>query len=104
MNEVNLFRGQRQAIAVARSLLANPSVLLLDEPSSHMDNQSEVQLRKHLKPLCESRTVILITHRMALLDLVDRLMVVDNGKIIADGPKDQVITALREGRIEQQGQ
>lgn len=100
----SLSGGQRQAIAVARSLLANPSVLLLDEPSSHMDNQSEVQLRKHLKPLCESRTVILITHRMALLDLVDRLMVVDNGKIIADGPKEQVITALREGRIEQQGQ
>lgn len=96
----SLSGGQRQAIAVARSLLGNPSVLLLDEPSSNMDNQSEVQLRKHLKPICESRTVVLITHRMALLELVDRLMVVDNGKIVADGPKEQVITALREGRIE----
>lgn len=99
----SLSGGQRQAIAVARSLLGNPSVLLLDEPSSNMDNQSEVQLRKHLKPICESRTVVLITHRMALLQLVDRLMVVDNGKIVADGPKEQVITALREGRIEQRG-
>lgn len=99
----SLSGGQRQAIAVARSLLGNPSVLLLDEPSSNMDNQSEVQLRKHLKPVCEPRTVILITHRMALLELVDRLMVVDNGKIVADGPKDQVVTALREGRIEQWG-
>ena len=68
-----------------------------------MDNQSEVQLRKHLKPICAPRTVVLITHRMALLELVDRLMVVDNGKIVADGPKEQVITALREGRIEQWG-
>ena len=99
----SLSGGQRQAIAVARSLLGNPSVLLLDEPSSNMDNQSEVQLRKHLKPICEPRTVVLITHRMALLELVDRLMVVDNGKIVADGPKEQVITALREGRIEQWG-
>lgn len=99
----SLSGGQRQAIAVARSLLGNPSMLLLDEPSSNMDNQSEVQLRKQLKPVCESRTVVLITHRMALLTLVDRLMVIDNGKIMADGPKDQVITALREGRIEQWG-
>ena len=97
----SLSGGQRQAIAVARSLLGNPPVLLFDEPSSNMDNQSEVQLRKHLKPVCESRTVVLITHRMALLALVDRLMVIDNGKIVADGPKDQVIAALREGRIEQ---
>lgn len=99
----SLSGGQRQAIAVARSLLGNPSVLLLDEPSSNMDNQSEVQLRKHLKPICAPRTVVLITHRMALLELVDRLMVVDNGKIVADGPKDQVIAALREGRIDQRG-
>lgn len=99
----SLSGGQRQAIAVARSLLNNPSILLLDEPSSNMDNQSELSLRKHLKPLCEERTVLLITHRMALLDLVDRLIVVDNGKIMADGPKEQVITALREGRINKQG-
>ena len=99
----SLSGGQRQAIAVARALLNNPSVLLLDEPSSNMDNQSELNLRKHLKPVCEGRTVLLITHRMALLELVDRLIVIDNGKIMADGPKDQVITALREGRISKQG-
>lgn len=100
----SLSGGQRQSIAVARSLMGNPSMLLLDEPSSNMDNQSEIQLRKQLKPICESRTVILITHRMALLDLVDRLLVVDNGKIVADGPKDQVVSALREGRIGQRGE
>lgn len=97
----SLSGGQRQSIAVARALMGNPSVLLLDEPSSNMDNQSEIQLRKQLKPICATRTVVLITHRMALLELVDRLMVVDNGKIVADGPKDQVVAALREGRIGQ---
>lgn len=99
----SLSGGQRQAIAIARSLLNNPSVLLLDEPSSNMDNQSEVSLRRQLKPICATRTVLLITHRMALLELVDRLMVVDNGKIVADGPKEQVITALKEGRIGERG-
>ena len=99
----SLSGGQRQSIAIARALMGNPSVLLLDEPSSNMDNQSEIQLRKQLKPICASRTVVLITHRMALLDLVDRLLVVDNGKIVADGPKEQVIAALREGRIGQRG-
>ena len=98
----SLSGGQRQSIAVARALLNNPSVLLLDEPSSNMDNQSEVALRRQLTPICESRTVILITHRMPLLTLVDRLMVVDGGKIVADGPKEQVIAALRDRQIGQQ--
>lgn len=95
----SLSGGQRQSIAVARAVLNNPSVLLLDEPSSNMDNQSEAQLRSRLKLLSADKTVILITHRTALLDLVDRLLVVDGGRIVADGPKEQVIEALRQGRI-----
>lgn len=95
----SLSGGQRQSIAVARALLNNPAVLILDEPSSNMDNQSEVALRRQLEPICATRTVLLITHRMPLLKLVDRLLVIDNGKIVADGPKEQVITALRERHI-----
>lgn len=95
----SLSGGQRQSIAVARALLNNPAVLILDEPSSNMDNQSEVALRRQLEPICATRTVLLITHRMPLLKLVDRLLVIGNGKIVADGPKEQVITALRERRI-----
>ena len=95
----SLSGGQRQSIAVTRALMNNPSILLLDEPSSNMDNQSESALRERLKNISSNKTVLLVTHRTALLDLVDRLLVVDNGRIVADGPKDQVITALREGRI-----
>ena len=97
----SLSGGQRQSIAVARALINNPAILLLDEPSSNMDNQSEIVLRRYLKQVCEHRTVVLITHRTALLELVDRLIVVDNGKIVADGPKDQVVAALRERRVGQ---
>ena len=64
-----------------------------------MDNQSESALRARLKVISANKTVLLVTHRTALLDLVDRLLVVDNGRIVADGPKEQIIQALREGRI-----
>jgi ATP-binding cassette subfamily C protein LapB len=79
--------------------MGNPSILLLDEPSSNMDNQSESALRNSLRTECEGKTVVLVTHRTALLDLVDRLIVMDMGRIVADGPKEQVITALRSGQI-----
>lgn len=95
----SLSGGQRQSIAVARALINNPAVLLLDEPSSNMDNQSETALKRRLKESTQDKTVILVTHRTALLDLVDRLIVMDNGRIVADGPKDQVVDALRQGRI-----
>lgn len=95
----SLSGGQRQSIAIARGLINNPPILLLDEPSSNMDNQSEAALKARLKPACADKTVILITHRTSLLDLVDRLIVIDSGKIVADGPKSQVVEALRNGRI-----
>lgn len=95
----SLSGGQRQSIAVARALINNPSILLLDEPSSNMDNQSETALKNRLKELTADKTVVLVTHRTALLELVDRLVVMDKGRIVADGPKDQVVEALRQGRI-----
>lgn len=95
----SLSGGQRQSIAVARALINNPSILLLDEPSSNMDNQSEAALKRRLQALATDMTLVLVTHRTALLDLVDRLIVMDNGRVVADGPKDQVVDALRQGRI-----
>lgn len=95
----SLSGGQRQSVAVARALINDPAVLLLDEPSSNMDNQSESALRRRLKDITENKTLVLVTHRTALLELVDRLIVMDGGRIVADGPKDQVIEALRHGRI-----
>ncbi|MGE8114033.1 type I secretion system permease/ATPase [Pseudomonas sp. NPDC086566] len=91
--------GQRQAVLLARALLLEPPILILDEPTSHMDNSSEEQLRQRLLGWVPGKTVLLVTHRTAMLSLVDRLVVLDNGKIVADGPKDAVVDALRKGRI-----
>jgi ATP-binding cassette subfamily C protein LapB len=90
--------GQRQAVLLARALLLAPPILLLDEPTSHMDNASEDSLRHHLHRLVPGKTLLLITHRLSMLSLVDRLLVMDNGRLIADGPKDAVIEALRKGQ------
>ncbi len=99
----SLSGGQRQSIAVARALINDPPVVLLDEPSSNLDNQSEAQLRQRLRQACTHKTVVLVTHRTAMLDLVERLIVVDSGRIVADGPKERVIDALRQGRIGRAG-
>lgn len=91
--------GQRQAVLLARALLLEPPILILDEPTSHMDNSSEEQLRQRLLAWVPGKTLLLVTHRSSMLSLVDRLVVLDNGKVVADGPKDAVIDALRKGRI-----
>lgn len=95
----SLSAGQRQAVAIARALVLKPPILVLDEPSSHMDFASEERLKQRLKGFLEDRTLVLITHRTALLDCVDRLIVLDQGQLIADGPKDEIMAALREGRV-----
>jgi len=95
----SLSGGQRQSVAVARAMINDPPILLLDEPSSNMDQQSEARFKERLRAAGVGKTMLLITHRTALLDLVDRLIVVDRGRIVADGPKTQVIEALRQGRI-----
>jgi len=95
----SLSGGQRQSIAIARALVNDPQILLLDEPSSNMDHQSESQLKTRLRAASQDKTLILVTHRTSLLELVDRLMVIDHGRLVADGPKAQVVEALRQGRI-----
>jgi ATP-binding cassette subfamily C protein LapB len=64
-----------------------------------MDFSSEEDIKQRLKAYAKDKTVLLISHRTALLDLVDRIIVMDGGRIVADGPKEQVITALRQGRV-----
>ncbi|MGY4493006.1 type I secretion system permease/ATPase [Pseudomonas sp. TE3610] len=93
--------GQRQAVLLARSLLLDPPIMVLDEPTSHMDNASEDALRLRLHNWVVGKTVLLVTHRTSMLSLVDRLVVLDNGRIVADGPKEAVIEALRKGRVGQ---
>jgi ATP-binding cassette, subfamily C, bacterial LapB len=83
--------GQRQAVVLARALMGDPPILLLDEPTAAMDIQSEAALIGRLKGVLDGRTLIVITHRTSLLDLVDRVIVIDGGKVVADGPKIQIV-------------
>lgn len=89
--------GQRQAVALARSLFHDPPILFLDEPTSAVDPRFENDLIKRLKRVLGQapRTLLVSTHRRSLVDLVDRLIVLDRGGIIADGPKDKVLEHLK---------
>ncbi len=95
----SLSGGQRQAVAIARAVINDPPILLLDEPTGSMDHSSEEAIKQQLRGCAAGKTLIVITHRTSLLDLVDRIVVIDAGKIVADGPKAQVVEALRQGRI-----
>lgn len=91
--------GQRQGVAIARAFLMDPPILLLDEPTSAMDFSSENQFKERLRQFAAHKTVVIVTHRNSLLDLATRVIVVDDGRIVADGPRDQVIQALQSGRV-----
>ena len=85
--------GQRQAVCIARALIGDPKIVIMDEPSSAMDSGSEQQLLVDLKEILKDKTLILITHRGTLLGLVDRVVVFDSGRVLADGPKEKVLQA-----------
>jgi ATP-binding cassette subfamily C protein LapB len=86
--------GQRQLVALARCLVTKPQILLMDEPTSSMDAQSEVAFLRQLRQATGGCTLVMVTHRPAVLELVDRVLVVDGGRVVMDGPKDQVLAAL----------
>jgi len=86
--------GQRQLVALTRCMITRPQILLMDEPTSSMDAQSEVAFLRQLKEATGSCTLVMVTHRPAVLELVNRVVVIDAGKVVLDGPKDQVLAAL----------
>ena len=86
--------GQRQAVSIARALVRKPRMLLLDEPSSMMDPATEARLIDNLRSI-KDVTMLLVTHRMAMLPLVDRLVVLDNGRVVMDGPRNEVLRKLQ---------
>jgi ATP-binding cassette subfamily C protein LapB len=90
--------GQRQSIAIARALAGRPPILVMDEPSSAMDAQTEGALIQRLQEELKGRTLILITHRPPLLQLVDRIILMDQGKIVSDGPRDSVLKQIMRPR------
>ena len=91
--------GQRQSIAIARALVNDPNILLFDEPTSDMDLASENRFIHRLEQLMMDKTLLLITHRHSVLKLVKRIIILERGQIIADGPKDEVIEQLKSGQI-----
>jgi ATP-binding cassette subfamily C protein LapB len=93
---VALSGGQRQLVALARTLLAQPGLLLLDEPTSAMDSQTESAFLQRLHASVEQRTLILVTHRPAVLALVQRIIVIEDGKVVADGAKARILAWLAD--------
>ncbi|MBC7577687.1 MAG: ATP-binding cassette domain-containing protein, partial [Tardiphaga sp.] len=86
--------GERQSVALARVLLGNPKVLLLDEPTSSMDTMLEMRLVRNMVELVGNRTLIVATHRAPVLQLVDRIIWLDAGRIVADGAKADVLRQM----------
>lgn len=92
----SLSGGQKQAIGLARVLIRKPRVLFLDEPTAHFDVRSEAEFLERLKAMRgEQMTIIISTHRLSLLGMVDRLLLFDNGRLVADGPRDKVLALLQ---------
>ncbi len=86
--------GERQSVTLARALVSNPNILILDEPTNSMDDLSEEAFKSKLAHIVKDKTVVVITHRPSILSIVDRLIVIDDGKIIADGPKAKIISSF----------
>jgi ATP-binding cassette subfamily C protein LapB len=91
--------GQRQSVGIARAVLHNAPILLLDEPTSAMDFSTEAVVTQRLQQFCEHKTVVLVTHRTSMLSFVDRVIVIDQGRVVADGPRERIMQALAAGRI-----
>jgi len=100
----NLSGGQRRAVGIARALVADPPMLLMDEPTSNMDARREMHIKQALSHYLKGKTLLLVTHQPALLELVDRIIVLDRGRLVADGPKQEVLSALNQGTIERRPQ
>ena len=92
--------GQRQCVALARAMLLKPNLYICDEPTNAMDTQAENNFVKHIQEQTKDKTLILITHRHHLLSMVNRLILMDMGRVIMDGPRDEVIEAINKGQIQ----
>jgi ATP-binding cassette subfamily C protein LapB len=92
--------GQRQAIALARAMLLRPNIFICDEPTNAMDVQAEESFKHYIQNQIQNKTLVLITHKHAMLTIIDRLILLDQGKVMMDGPRDKVIQALQNGSIE----
>ena len=86
-------------MGIARALLHNSPILLLDEPTSAMDFSTEGQITSKMATFAQDKTVVLVTHRTSMLAMVSRVIVIDGGRVVADGPRERIMEALASGRI-----
>ncbi len=93
-NGLGLSKGQIQTIALARAYFSDPSILLLDEPTASMDSQSEQIFRQTMQTYAKDKTVLIVTHKPSIVQLADRILLIHQGKIIMDGPRDQVLAEI----------
>ncbi|MBN2816262.1 MAG: ATP-binding cassette domain-containing protein [Campylobacterales bacterium] len=94
-NGENLSTGQKHLVALARALVGDPKILILDEPTTGLDIGLEKSVIEKIAPLAKDKTLLLITHRFSALSLVDRVIVINEGKIVADGPREMILTKLQ---------
>ena len=87
--------GQRQAVALGRAVLLDEPMLILDEPTNSFDNTTESIVKRNLYEYSRERTLVLVTHKAPMLELVERLIVIDQGRIMMDGPKNEVLQNLK---------
>ncbi|HCP17977.1 MAG TPA: hypothetical protein DIT62_01785 [Alphaproteobacteria bacterium] len=86
----------RQSLAIARAMIGDPSIFLLDEPTSSMDSNTEMALVQQLDKATKGKTTVFVTHRGPLVNIADRIMVVEAGQVVIDGPRDAVLKKLKE--------
>lgn len=101
---IKLSGGQRQAIALARAMIFNPNILLFDEPTNMFDTATEDAFKRNLCKKLDNKTLILVTHKGSMLSIVDRIIVLDEGALVIDGPRDKVLKYLSELKQESKQQ
>ena len=89
--------GQRQGITIARAVVSEANILLLDEPSNAMDNATELRFMQRIGEYARDRTLLVVTHKTSMLSLVDRLIVLNDGQLVADGPREEILRLLAGG-------
>lgn len=95
--------GQRQSVAIARAMVKDAPIVLMDEPTSELDNRTEDHIIRSLKEHCKDKTVVVVTHKFSMLEMVDRIIVMDFGRIVADGPKEEVLKKLQNKSVKGAG-
>ena len=97
----NLSGGQRQKIALARAFLRNPLIAIFDEPTNSLDGETENLMKQFIQEKYKDTTLILATHKLSLLSIVDRVIVIQDGKVVADGPKEKIVQQAQSSQPSQ---